>query len=161
MRHVRATREREAALPAALTPDQRHSSFSFLPLSGRRWPAVRALYLISGKKASHLSLQIAQWCRTRGELLPTIKYEMGYRTDPSSAVVEFSNDCEWAPAAAETTARRRVERALEDLLDVTRRRRGYSPREFVARRRAKQALRQAEPPRPRPPAADRGTARSG
>ena len=53
-----------------------------------------------------------------------------------------------------------LERALEDLLDVTRRRGGYSPREFVARRRAKQALRRAEPPRQPSPAVDRSPARS-
>jgi hypothetical protein len=85
---------------------------------------------------------------------------MAYRTDPTSGVEGFSNNCEWTPAATETAARHTLERALQDLLEVTQRRGGYSPREFVARRRAKQALRRAELPRQRSPAASRGPAGS-
>jgi hypothetical protein len=75
-------------------------------------------------------------------------------------VERFANNCEWTPAATETTARQTLERALEDLLDVTRRRGGYSPREFVARRRAEQALRRAEAPTG-PAALERGPTGSG
>ena len=85
---------------------------------------------------------------------------MAYRTDPANGVAEFSEHCEWTPAAAETTARHTLERALQDLLDVTQRRGGYSPREFVARRRAKQALRRAELPRQPSSAAGRSPAGS-
>jgi hypothetical protein len=76
-------------------------------------------------------------------------------------VERFSNNCEWTPAAVETAARQTLERALEDLLDVTRRRGGYSPREFVARRRAKQALRETGPLTEPSHAVDRGQAASG
>jgi hypothetical protein len=83
------------------------------------------------------------------------------RASSATSVKRFWNNCEWTLAAGESTARPTLQRALEDLLDVTRRRGGYSPREFVARRRAKQALRQAEPSRQPSPAIDRGPAGSG
>jgi hypothetical protein len=72
----------------------------------------------------------------------------------------FANNCEWTPVAGEATARQTLERALQDLLDVTHRRGGYSAREFIARRRAKQALRQAEPLGEASPAVDRGPSAS-
>ena len=85
---------------------------------------------------------------------------MAYRTDPANGVEGFSNSCEWTPVDAETTARHALEGALHDLLDVAQRRGGYSPREFIARRRAKQALRRAELPRQPSSAADRSPAGS-
>jgi len=50
--------------------------------------------------------------------------------------------------------RQQLERALQDLLEATRRRHGYSPREFVARMRAEAALHAAPGDAPPPPGAE-------
>lgn len=55
---------------------------------------------------------------------------------------------------AGAAARQKLERALQDLLDATRQRHGYSPREFVARMRAEAALRPEPADVPPPPRAE-------